>query len=80
MIDHDSKLFKMIKHDAKLFKMIKLDSKLPIMIQNEMLGTQMKFAYKYVRKPKNTSNWSRLGLSCHKHEAGILSGADKGIL
>ena len=56
MIDHDSKLFKMIKHDAKLFKMIKLDSKLPIMIQNEMLGTQMKFAYKYVRKPKNTSN------------------------
>ena len=66
MIDHDSKLFKMIKLDSKLFKMIKLDaklfqmtehdSKLPIMIQNGVLATQMKFAYKYVRKPKNTSN------------------------
>ena len=56
MIDHDSKLFKMIEHDAKLFQMTEHDSKLPIMIQNDILGTQMKFAYKYVRKPKNTSN------------------------
>ena len=70
----------MIKLDSKLFQMTEHDSKLPIMIQNDMLGTQMKFAYKYVRKPKNTSNWSRLGLSCHKHEEGILSGADKGTL